>query len=129
MSETHPEHTLATLASRHDAEAAAYGLKLRSIPAAVRQGSALSLRGVRARWNVMIKAADLDRARDAWVYIVEALPESWRAVDAEGRCAFCKYDCQGLPRGRRCPECGVALDSAAARLAAHEGRRPAPDET
>ena len=112
-----------------DAQDAVYGLRLRNIPAKAVQRGALSGMSLRPRVEVIVPVDALDRAKEAWSYIVAALPESWRAVDAKGRCAFCKYDVTGVPRGQRCPECGVALDSVAARMAAREGRKPDPDET
>ena len=41
--------------------------------------------------------------------IVEAIPTSARALDAEGRCVLCRYDLSGI-EAPLCPECGQDLE-------------------
>ncbi|MHA7812321.1 MAG: hypothetical protein ACX94C_02850 [Phycisphaerales bacterium] len=53
-----------------------------------------------------------DSIKSIWDAILEQHP---RAVTPSGHCSFCGYDVERLPRPTICPECGVDVDSIAAR--------------
>lgn len=53
-----------------------------------------------------------DSISSIWDAILEQHP---RAVTPSGHCSFCGYDVERLPRPTICPECGVDIDSIAAR--------------
>ncbi len=54
-----------------------------------------------------------------WDAILEQYP---RAVTESGHCSFCGYDIARLPRPTVCPECGVNVDSIAARRVIRDRR-------
>lgn len=54
-----------------------------------------------------------------WDAILDQHP---RAATPKGHCSFCGYDISLLPRPTTCPECGVDVDSIAARRVVR-GRR------
>lgn len=60
-----------------------------------------------------------DSIGSIWDAILEQHP---RAVTPSGHCSFCGYDVQRMPRPTVCPECGVDLDSIAARRAVRSRR-------
>lgn len=60
-----------------------------------------------------------DSIDSIWDAILEQHP---RAVTGDGRCAFCGYDVARLPRPTVCPECGVDVDSIAARRVVRDRR-------
>lgn len=45
-----------------------------------------------------------------------------RAITESGHCSFCGYDVERLPRPTVCPECGVDVDSIAARRVVRDRR-------
>jgi predicted Zn-ribbon and HTH transcriptional regulator len=65
-----------------------------------------------------------------WKIAQESLESIWdaildqhpRAVTPSGHCSFCGYDVARLPRPTTCPECGVNIDSIAARRAMRSRR-------
>ena len=57
-------------------------------------------------------------ARESIISIWDAILEQHpRAVTLDQCCSFCGYNLAGLPRPTVCPECGVDVDSIAARRA------------
>ncbi len=55
--------------------------------------------------EVLVFESDFERAHA----IIEAIPTSARALDAEGRCVLCRYDLSGI-EAPLCPECGQDLE-------------------
>ena len=60
-----------------------------------------------------------DSLHSIWDAILEEHP---RAVTMSGHCSFCGYDVERLPRPTVCPECGVDIDSIAARRVVRDRR-------
>lgn len=60
-----------------------------------------------------------DSIKSIWDAILEQHP---RAVTPSGHCSFCGYDVERLPRPTVCPECGVEIDSIAARRVVRDRR-------
>lgn len=121
------ERIVVTTAPREsDARLVVYGLRLRGLRAESRPGP------IRSRaLEIVVPADQADAARRVINDVWDAVFEHETAVRPDGTCPFCGYSVIGLPRspsGRlRCPECGVDLRSAEARLAARDGktlRRP-----
>jgi hypothetical protein len=110
--------------SSADAEEIAYALRIRGVPArtdrAKRRGDG------RGPWDVLVPDERLEQARLSLPVIWSAVLGSGPALTSDGACAFCDYDCRGLPPESLCPECGAALWSIAVKRAARRGDARAP---
>lgn len=100
-----------------------YGLRLRGIRAESRRTNSRQ-----SPWVIVAPSGQAETARRVIDDVWDAVFESETAITPQGTCPFCGYEVLGLPRNNAgqlpCPECGVDLRSAGARLAVRDGKRP-----
>jgi len=118
-----PDFILTTANDQADVAQIIYGLSIRGIRAKVLETH--KKRG--DRFQVVLESPtpiQLRIAEESIASIWDAILDEYeRAVTLSGHCSFCQYDVAGLPRPTTCPECGVNLDSIAARRAMRDGKR------
>ena len=120
----HNDRIITSADTRDDVAQILYGLSLRGVKAVeVENEGKVTLAPIEGakvpRFLILIEKDNelqwqiaQDSIQSIWDAILEQHP---RAVTPSGHCSFCGYDVEKLPRPTICPECGVDIDSIAAR--------------
>jgi len=125
-----PELIITTTNKVSDVTQIIYGLSIRGVRAGmIESDTRKSSDGKRVDpYQIVLDAPTAIQkqiAHDSIKGIWDAILDEYeRAVNLSGRCYFCEYDVNGLPRPTVCPECGVDLDSIQARRAMRDRRKP-----
>lgn len=126
-----PERIITSASTRSDVAQILYGLSIRGVRADSIENPSKDppsdIPGAKPdRFLIILHAVDTLQRRIAsesidsiWDAILE---DCDRAVTGSGHCSFCGYDVERLPRPTVCPECGVDVDSIAARRVVRDRR-------
>lgn len=126
-----PERIITSASTRSDVAQILYGLSIRGVRADAIDNPSKDpfsdIPGAKPdRFLVVLMDGNAIQeriARESIESIWDAILEDCdRAVTGSGHCSFCGYDVERLPRPTVCPECGVNVDSVAARRVVRDRR-------
>ena len=119
-----PQRIITSADTRDDVAQIIYGLQIRGVRASHALNNTKTphtdIEGAKPPRFLILMDSDnelqwqiaKDSIESIWDAILDQHP---RAVTMSGHCSFCGYDIERLPRPTTCPECGVKVDSIAAR--------------
>lgn len=126
-----PERIITSASRKSDIDQILYGLSIRGVRAEAidnpDKAPFCDIPGAKPDKKLVVHSAkdplQIRIAKDSIDAIWDAILENCeRAVTESGHCSFCSYDIARLPRPTVCPECGVDVDSLAARRVVRDRR-------